>query len=58
MAKQQTFGDKSKKKKGDEKIYVKVIKGVPSPKTSALRFLESFVTVKDLAELDKMDFTK
>ena len=58
MAKQQTFGDKSKKKKTDEKVYVKIVKGVPSAKTGALRFLESFVAVKDLAELDKMDFTK
>ncbi|MDD3125744.1 MAG: DUF4295 family protein [Candidatus Kapabacteria bacterium] len=58
MAKTQTFGDKTKKKKAEEKMYVKVVKGVPSPKTGSLRFLETFVSVKDLAELDKMDFTK
>jgi hypothetical protein len=57
MAKTQTFGDKAKKKKEDDKIYVKVVKGVPS-KTGSLRFLESFISVKDLTELDKMDFTK
>jgi len=58
MAKQQTFGDKLKKKKGDDKIYVKIVKGVRSSKTGSLRFLETFVAVKDIAELDKMDFTK
>lgn len=58
MAKTQTFGDKTKKKKGTEKISVKIVKGVPSPKTGSLRFLESFVSVQDLSELDKMDFTK
>ncbi len=58
MAKQQTFGDKLKKKKGDDRTFVKVVRGVPSPKTGSLRFLETFVAVKDLAELDKMDFTK
>lgn len=57
MAKTQTFGDKQKKKKADSKIYVKVIKGVPS-KTGSLRILESFVSVNDVAELEKMDFTK
>lgn len=57
MAKTQTFGDKLKKKKADERINVKVIKGVKS-NSGSLRFLESFVRVNDLNELDKMDFSK
>jgi hypothetical protein len=57
MAKTQTFGDKLKKKKADERINVKVIKGVKS-NSGSLRFLESFVKVNDLNELDKMDFSK
>ncbi len=58
MAKTQTFGDKTKKKKAVEMINVKVIKGVPSTKTNALRFLESFIQVADVAEIEKMDLTK
>ena len=38
MAKTQTFGDKTKKKKAEEKMYVKVVKGVPSPKTPVTPF--------------------
>lgn len=58
MAKTQTFGDKMKKKKGDDKVYIKVIKGVPSQKTGALKILQNFVAINDVAEIEKMDFTK
>lgn len=54
MAKQQTFGDKVKKKKQESlKINVRVLKGVRSDKDS-LRILESFVQVDDLNELEKL----
>ena len=58
MAKQQTFGDKLKKQKKDsELLSVKVIRTFKSD-TGSLRFSEKFVKVKDLSELDKMDFNK
>ena len=58
MAKQQTFGDKLKKKKlADVGINVKIIKGMKSD-TGSIRFVEKFVKVNDIAELDKMDFNK
>ncbi|MFP4529426.1 MAG: hypothetical protein ACLFQX_12840 [Candidatus Kapaibacterium sp.] len=55
MAKQQTFGDKLKKK-SDEMISVKVIKGIPSDKGN-LRFIESIVKVKDINEVTNIDLT-
>jgi hypothetical protein len=55
MAKQQTFGDKLKKKEV-EKPVVKVIKGIPTEKGS-LRFIERFVKVDDLNEVTKIDIT-
>ena len=58
MAKQQTFGDKLKKqRKESELISVKVIRTFKS-EDGTNRFSEKFVKVKDLAELDKMDFNK
>jgi hypothetical protein len=58
MAKQQTFGDKLKKKKqADVGINVKVIKGMKGD-AGTLRFVEKFVRVNDMADLDKMDFNK
>lgn len=55
MAKTQTFGDKLKKKqKEQELIQVKVIHGVDNGK-GGLRFLENFVKVKDLNEVNKID---
>jgi hypothetical protein len=58
MAKQQTFGDKLKKKKqADSGINVKVIKGFRTDEGN-LRFLEKFVKVQDLNELTKVDISK
>jgi len=58
MAKQQTFGDKLKKKKQtDSGINVKVIKGFRTDEGN-LRFLEKFVKVQDLNELTKVDISK
>ncbi|MCX7735766.1 MAG: hypothetical protein N2319_03535 [Candidatus Kapabacteria bacterium] len=58
MAKQQTFGDKLKKKKqADTGINVKVIKGFRTDDGN-LRFLEKFVKVQDLNELTKVDISK
>jgi glycerol-3-phosphate responsive antiterminator len=57
MAKTQTFGDKLKKKKADDGIHVKVVKGVRTEKGS-LAYLERFVKVNDLSELDKIDVSK
>jgi hypothetical protein len=55
MAKTQTFGDKVKKKKiGDGRINVKVVKGFKSD-DGATRFIEKFVKVTDLAELEKIE---
>lgn len=55
MAKTQTFGDKMKKKQQKEElIRVKVIHGVESEKGS-LRFMEKFVQVKDLNEVNNID---
>ena len=57
MAKQQTFGDKLKKKAIDSRINVKIIKGFRSDKGS-VKFVERFVKVNDLAEVDKIDISK
>ncbi|MFN8362004.1 MAG: hypothetical protein U0264_19020 [Candidatus Kapaibacterium sp.] len=57
MAKQQTFGDKLKKKSADSRINVKIIKGFRSDKGS-IKFVERFVKVNDLAEVDKIDISK
>jgi hypothetical protein len=57
MAKAQTFGDKSKKKAGDNKLSVKVIKAYRSEKGTT-KFLERFVKVDDLGQLDKMEITR
>ena len=55
MAKTQSFGDKMKKKKKEEEmISVKVIRGIDSGKGS-LRFLEKFVKVKDINEVNNID---
>ncbi len=57
MAKQQTFGDKLKKKKqADLEINVKVIKGMNTDKGS-LFYLERFVRVKDASEIEKIDIS-
>ncbi len=55
MAKQQTFADKLKKKKGDTRISVKVVKGFKTEKGS-VRFLQKMVKVDDLNQLANVDF--
>lgn len=57
MAKQQTFGDKSKKKAGDSKISVKVIKAFRSEK-GTIKYLERFVKVDDVGQIEKMDLSR
>lgn len=57
MAKQQTFGDKLKKKAVDTRINVKIIKGFRSDKGS-IKFVERFVKVNDLSEIEKVDISK
>jgi hypothetical protein len=57
MAKTQTFGDKLKKKKADTSITVKVIKGYKSDEGTT-KFVEQFVKVNDLSEIDKVDINK
>jgi hypothetical protein len=57
MAKQQTFGDKTKKKVGDTKISVKVIKAFRSEK-GTIKYMERFVKVDDVGQIEKMDFTR
>ena len=57
MAKQQTFGDKLKKKKGDDKITVKVIKGYQS-EIGSTRFLEKFVKIETIDQIDKIDISR
>jgi len=57
MAKQQTFGDKTKKKAGDTKISVKVIKAFRSEK-GTIKYMERFVKVDDVGQIEKMDFSR
>jgi hypothetical protein len=57
MAKQQTFGDKSKSKVKDTSLNVKVIKGYRSEK-GTVKYVTRFVKVKDIAEVDKIDISK
>jgi hypothetical protein len=57
MAKQQTFGDKSKGKVKDTSLNVKVIKGYRSEK-GTVKYVTRFVKVKDVAEVDKIDISK
>lgn len=52
MAKQQTFGDKLKKKKSDH-ITVKVIKAVKSEKGS-FKFNEKLVQISDLSKISEI----
>ncbi len=57
MAKTQTFGDKLKKKKHDDKISVKVIKSYRTD-DGKTRFIESFVKVTELSELENISVSK
>lgn len=56
MAKQQTFGDKSKGKAKDTSLNVKVIKGYRH-ESGSIKFVSRFVKVKDVAEVDKIDIS-
>lgn len=56
MAKQQTFGDKSKGKIKDTSLNVKVIKGYRS-ESGSIKFVTRFVKVRDVAEVDKIDIS-
>ncbi|MBI5325763.1 MAG: hypothetical protein HZB41_10925 [Ignavibacteriae bacterium] len=53
MAKQQSFSDKVKKKKGDSKIHVKVIYSFKSDEGN-VRFNQKLITVDDLNQLEKV----
>jgi hypothetical protein len=57
MAKQQSFGDKSKGKVKDTSLHVKVIKGFRSEKGST-KFLTRFVRIADVSQVDKIDISK
>ncbi len=57
MAKKQTFGDKMSKKVVDTRINVKVIKPYHSEKGN-LKYLERFVKINDLSEIDKIDISR
>lgn len=57
MAKQQSFGDKTKKKAADSRITVKVIKGYRSD-SGSMKYLERLVKVEDTAAIEKLDITR
>lgn len=57
MAKQQSFGDKLKKKKIAEKPTVKIIKGYKGDDGNT-HFLETFVKIDEIANVDKLEITK
>lgn len=57
MAKTQTFGDKMKKKKGEQAINVKVIKAYRTEENN-MRFIERYVKISDMNEIDKIDINK
>lgn len=58
MAKKQTFGDKLKKAKVDDRIVVKVIKGFKDEATNGTKFIEQFVKVENLNSLEKIEVNK
>lgn len=58
MAKQQTFGDKMKKKGADTRIPVKVLKWYHDEDRNSLRLLTKLVKVNDLNELQNIDVNK
>lgn len=57
MAKQQSFGDKMKKKATDNRITVKVIKGYKSD-AGSMKYLERLVKVEDVASIEKLDISR
>ncbi len=58
MAKQQTFGDKLKRKQEDTRVNVKVIKWYHDETRGTLRSMVKFVHVDDLNLLDKIDISR
>ncbi len=57
MAKKQTFGDKLKKQKADDKITVKVVQSYKTD-DGKTRFVERFVRVSDVNELSGVSVSK
>ncbi len=57
MAKQQSFGDKTKKKSSDTRITVKVIKAYRSD-TGSMKYLERLVKVADAAAMENLDISR
>ena len=57
MAKKQTFGDKMSKKAAATSINVRVIKPYHSDK-GHMKYLERFVKIGDLSEIDKIDINR
>ena len=57
MAKQQSFGDKTKKKSSDTRITVKVIKAYRSD-TGSMKYLERLVNVADAAAMENLDISR
>jgi hypothetical protein len=57
MAKTQTFGDKTKKKAVDTRVNVKVVKAYRSDK-GTIKFVERFVKVDDLGQVEKIDISR
>ncbi|MEY3312662.1 MAG: hypothetical protein RLZZ578_182 [Bacteroidota bacterium] len=57
MAKKQTFGDKMSKKAAASFINVRVIKPYHTEKGN-MKYLERFVRIGDLSEVDKIDINR
>ena len=58
MARVTSFADKLKKKKGSEKINVKVIKWYRCEDRGTYRTLERIIRVDDINKVDKIDIIK
>ncbi len=57
MAKQQTFQDKLKKLKTDTRVNVRVIKAYRGDK-GTIKFMERFVKVDDVNQIEKIDISR
>ncbi|GAB5466035.1 MAG: hypothetical protein Kapaf2KO_14710 [Candidatus Kapaibacteriales bacterium] len=55
MAKKQTFGDKTKRKAGEDKLTVKVLKWYKDENRGTLRFSEKFVKVDNENAIQNID---
>ncbi len=56
MAKQQSFADKVKGKSKSDHLSVKCIISYKDEQTGTWKFRERFVKVKEISEIDKMNF--